>query len=60
MDILTTHPELAPGMLKLLSDSLTASQATTKELECKVAEQVCPNSYCFFTPFKYRKLASRC
>ncbi|KAJ7509560.1 hypothetical protein B0H11DRAFT_1960122 [Mycena galericulata] len=39
MDLLKTHPELAPDILKLLSDSLTSERSKVKDLERKLAEQ---------------------
>ncbi|KAJ7148551.1 hypothetical protein C8R43DRAFT_1236926 [Mycena crocata] len=39
MDLLETHPNLAPGIVKLLSESLSTAQAKTKELESSLAEK---------------------
>ncbi|KAJ7626139.1 hypothetical protein FB45DRAFT_75612 [Roridomyces roridus] len=39
MDLLKDHPELAPNVLKLLSEALTASQLDAQALERRLAEQ---------------------
>ncbi|KAJ6513534.1 hypothetical protein DFH09DRAFT_1288260 [Mycena vulgaris] len=39
MDLLVTHPELTPAILKLLSDSLVSSREKVKDLERELAEQ---------------------
>jgi CRP-like cAMP-binding protein len=40
MDVLKEHPDLAPNVLKVLSDALKASQQQVHELERRLAEQV--------------------
>ncbi|KAJ7436513.1 hypothetical protein B0H11DRAFT_656944 [Mycena galericulata] len=40
MDVLKEHPELAPNVLKVLSDALKGSQLQVQDLERRLAEQI--------------------
>lgn len=40
VNVLNDHPELAPDVVKLLSNALNAARQNVKDLELKLEEQV--------------------